>query len=149
MSKAYPCIYCTDDLKCTKYTDDEATSFCVLGPCKDEKPSHGDKIRVMSDEKLAEFLTTIEVKCYKRLGYESDAERFKAQWLEWLKKEADNGGVYRKRGQEFPHAIQRETEYAAGKGQLSARVESLFESNISTACRRCEACGTWGVGVES
>jgi len=56
----------------------------------DEKEQkNGDKIRAMSDEELAEFLTTIEVKCYKRLGYESETERFKAQWLDWLKKEAE------------------------------------------------------------
>ena len=78
MSKVYPCIYCTDDLKCTRWPD-EAMNFCVLGPCKYEKPSNGDKIRAMSDEELAEWLD-------ERCDY---APTF--GWLEWMKKEADNG----------------------------------------------------------
>ena len=95
MSLTFPCVYCTEDLKCTKYTDNEATSFCVLGPCKDEKPSNGDKIRAMSDEELARFIvrksqcpdgyTSVFVPhCIEENGCEEC-------WLEWLKKEADNG----------------------------------------------------------
>ena len=94
MSKAYPCIYCTDDLKCTKYTDDEATSFCVLGPCKYEKPSNADRIRAMSDEEMAEFLENLGIcpefdneLCNNLDGCpEGDS-----CWLRWLKKEANNG----------------------------------------------------------
>ena len=56
MSKWYPCIYCTEDLHCTKYTDSDHESWCVLGPCTDETPSHGDQIRRMSDEELAELI---------------------------------------------------------------------------------------------
>ena len=56
MSKWYQCVYCTEDLHCTKYADDDSESWCVLGPCTAETPSNGDKIRCMTDEELAEFL---------------------------------------------------------------------------------------------
>lgn len=56
MSKWYPCVFCTENLQCTKYSGDGVISFCVLGPCHDETPSNGDRIRAMSDEELAEFL---------------------------------------------------------------------------------------------
>ena len=98
MSLTFPCVYCTDDLKCTKYTDDEATSFCVLGPCKDEKPSHGDRIRAMSDEELAMWAQNHN---YCPPGYShcvtSTGEQISSDmpcdecWKKWLKKEADNG----------------------------------------------------------
>ena len=97
MSKVYPCIYCTDDLKCTKYTDDKVTSFCVLGPCKDEKPSNGDKIRAMSDEQLAEWLSQFSscgdcpVRPAGLCAFFKSHEWCSIHWLEWLKKGADNG----------------------------------------------------------
>lgn len=59
MSRIYPCIYCTDDLHCTKYTDDNYESWCVLGPCQDETPTNADRIRSMTDEELADWLATI------------------------------------------------------------------------------------------
>ena len=55
MSKIYPCVYCTDDGQCKKYSDEEATSWCVQGHCKDEKPSNADRIRAMADDELADF----------------------------------------------------------------------------------------------
>ena len=54
MSRLYPCVYCTEDGYCKKYSDDEVTSWCVQSPCKDEKPSNADRIRAMTDEELAE-----------------------------------------------------------------------------------------------
>lgn len=84
MSKIYPCIYCTDDLHCTKYidpSDETYESWCVLGPCKDETPSNADRIRSMTDEELAEFI-------YNELaepGYGITTEH----WLNWLRKEAE------------------------------------------------------------
>ena len=54
MSKLYPCVYCTEDGYCKKYSDDEVTSWCVQSPCKDEKPSNADRIRSMNDEELAD-----------------------------------------------------------------------------------------------
>jgi hypothetical protein len=80
MSVLYPCIYCTEDGHCKKFSDEEVASWCVLGPCEYEKPSIADRIRAMSDEKLAEWL-----------GYIGDAHcEPNAGWLDWLKREADD-----------------------------------------------------------
>ena len=54
MSRLYPCVYCTEDGYCKKYSDEEVTSWCVQSPCKDEKPSNADRIRAMTDEELAD-----------------------------------------------------------------------------------------------
>lgn len=75
MSRWYPCIYCTEDLHCTKYADDDCESWCVLGPCTAETPSNGDKIRRMTDEELAYFMANIEP-CRE------------SAWLDWLKEES-------------------------------------------------------------
>lgn len=52
------------------------------------KPTNADKIRKMSDEKLAEWLTMIErrviEKAMSKLHYYTD-EELKADWLDWLK----------------------------------------------------------------
>lgn len=90
MSKAYPCVYCTDDLKCTKFTDDEATSFCVLGPCKEETPSKADRIRAMTDNELAEWLADTDA-CPADISTPYCLKQDCNQcWLKWLKKEADD-----------------------------------------------------------
>ena len=82
MSKWYPCIYCTEDLHCTKYSDDDSESWCVLGPCTAETPSNGDKIRRMTDEELAHLLHSAEEHLFtgNLWNYE--------KWTEWLKQEA-------------------------------------------------------------
>jgi hypothetical protein len=59
MSKVYPCVYCTEDGYCQKYSDEKVKSWCVQSPCEDERPSNADRIRSMSDEELAELLTTV------------------------------------------------------------------------------------------
>ena len=79
MSRLYPCVYCTEDGYCKKYSDEEVTSWCVQSPCKDEKPSHADCIRAMTDEELAEWLSC---NCTGD-GYGNSAE----DWLDWLKEE--------------------------------------------------------------
>ena len=56
MSGEYPCIYFEKDGKCRKFSDDTAISYCVMGPCSEQKLSNADRIRSMSDEELAEFL---------------------------------------------------------------------------------------------
>lgn len=38
----------------------QTTDACVFGPCDNETPSHGDKIRRMSDEELASVLVRYE-----------------------------------------------------------------------------------------
>lgn len=80
MSKWYPCIYCTEDLHCTKYSDDDSESWCVLGPCTAETPSNGDKIRRMTDEELAEWLCDIA-------GWLPMYEGKMHPILDWLKEE--------------------------------------------------------------
>ena len=95
MSKAYPCIYCTDDLECTKYTDEKSTSFCVMGPCHDEKPSHADRIRAMTDEELAAWGYDV-AGCPPGRGYPDCDTTWADQdgkcpscWLDWLRQEAE------------------------------------------------------------
>lgn len=85
MSRLYPCIYCTEDLHCTKYTDDNYESWCVLGPCKDEKPSNADKIRAMSDEELADILKCVPD--YTDCPHGADDCR--KCILDWLRQEAE------------------------------------------------------------
>ena len=80
MSKWYPCIYCTEDLRCEKYSGDGVTSYCVLGPCSDERRSNGDLIRAMSDEELAEFISG------KARTFGEEYEGYMSA-LDWLKEE--------------------------------------------------------------
>ena len=94
MSRLYPCVYCTEDGYCKKYSDEEVTSWCVQSPCKDEKPSNADRIRAMTDEELAEFMchnvSNGTVNCafcaaaeFCRMGHNG--------WLDWLKQEVTDG----------------------------------------------------------
>ena len=53
MSRQVPCIYCTEDLHCTKFSEPDYESWCVLGPCTNETPSSGDKLRNMEDEMIS------------------------------------------------------------------------------------------------
>ena len=53
MSMEYPCIYFEKDGKCRKFSDDTVISYCVMGPCPEQKLSNADRIRAMSDEELA------------------------------------------------------------------------------------------------
>ena len=59
MSMEYPCIYFEKDGRCRKFSDDTAISYCVMGPCPEQKISNADRIRAMSDEELARFLSSI------------------------------------------------------------------------------------------
>lgn len=74
MSRLYPCVYCTEDGYCKKFSDKEVTSWCVQSPCKYEKPSNADRIRSMTDEELAYWL---------------EARTYRYGWLDWLKKGAE------------------------------------------------------------
>ena len=91
MSRIYPCIYCTDDLHCTKYTDDNYESWCVLGPCQDETPSNADRIRAMTDEELANmWCTYVDCgECPKRIGCSMNYQDCLRLALEWLKQESE------------------------------------------------------------
>ena len=102
MSRIYPCVYCTENGYCKKYSDEEVTSWCVQSPCKDERPSNADKIRSMSDEELAKFCGKDmdacppgcdSGKCIDELyahgegTYLSDKQCMEC-WLDWLRQEA-------------------------------------------------------------
>ena len=78
MSRPYPCVYCTEDGYCKKYSDDKVISWCVQSPCKDEKPSNADRIRAMTDEELLFFLW----------WFADRSGKTKEQWRNWLKQEA-------------------------------------------------------------
>ena len=96
MSRIYPCVYCTDDLHCTKYTDDNYESWCVLGPCRDETPSNADRIRAMSDGELATLFEEYG-DCPPRYcphdGKGAKITRIDCMncWLDWLRQEAEDG----------------------------------------------------------
>ena len=85
MSRPYPCVYCTEDGYCKKFSDKEVTSWCIQSPCKDEKPSNADRIRSMTDEELAMIIACQDHK----QGDECIDASCKDCLLEWLKQEAD------------------------------------------------------------
>ena len=89
MSKLYPCIYCTEDGYCKKFSDKEVTSWCVQGPCNDEKSSNADKIRSMTDEELAVWI----VHKTEGNGFDGYEESVKA-WLYWLKQGVSDAEIY-------------------------------------------------------
>ena len=98
MSRLYPCVYCTEDGYCEKFSDKEVTSWCVQGPCKDEKPSNGDRIRAMTDEELANLINRIEPKfCHDGWDYMIGCDEDKdcvICWLDWLKQEVDDAEIH-------------------------------------------------------
>ena len=55
MSREYPCVYHKNGL-CEKDPEPGYINYCVFGPCHDETPSNGDRIRAMSDEELAQLI---------------------------------------------------------------------------------------------
>ena len=76
------CVYRTEDNKCEFYSDygKGIVSYCDFDDCEDKKPSNADRIRAMTDEELAEWLSC---NCTGD-GYGNSAE----DWLDWLKEEA-------------------------------------------------------------
>lgn len=89
MSMEYPCVYFEKDGKCRKFSDDTAISYCVMGPCSEQKLSNADCIRAMSDEELAELLANpcpcdVNPKCdgYRECGSDLCLKYL----LEWLQK---------------------------------------------------------------
>lgn len=61
MSREYPCSYFAKDGVCRKLSSDTDFQYCVMGPCPHETLSNADRIRAMSDEELAEFISRIEI----------------------------------------------------------------------------------------
>ena len=65
-------------------------SFCHEGPCSMEEPrTNGDRIRGMSDDELAEKISTIFDCDHKECPADSGkCPRCFESWLDWLKEEA-------------------------------------------------------------
>ena len=76
------CIYRNQFDVCMKYTTDQATSFCVGRNCRDRKPSNSDRIRSMTDEELANFISG------KARGFGEEYEGYMSA-LDWLKEECE------------------------------------------------------------
>ena len=55
MSLEYACVYHEKGL-CRKYEEPGYVNYCAFGPCEDETPSKGDRIRRMDDPDLARYL---------------------------------------------------------------------------------------------
>ena len=84
-----------------KYSEPRCGALCCMGQkyapyvrptdsCdgwKSRKQTNADRIRTMTDEELAEFMTEYELRAYKRLNASGERKRFASQWLDWLKQE--------------------------------------------------------------
>ena len=89
MSLVYPCVY-HENGKCKRFSDDEEISFCVFGPCKYETPSNADRIRAMSDEEMADFLTEFSLEAFASGAIKfSNVIMDAHQRLEWLQQPAE------------------------------------------------------------
>lgn len=86
MSMEYPCIYFEKDGKCRKFSDDTAISYCVMGPCPEQKLSNADRIRAMSDEELAEYLCGLTYCCECE---HRDTCNGEDGYLKWLRQPAE------------------------------------------------------------
>ena len=74
MSMEYPCISFEKDGKCRKFSDDPAISYCVMGPCPEQKLSNADRIRAMSDEELASEMTQRSISTICDIVCQGDCE---------------------------------------------------------------------------
>lgn len=90
MSLEYPCVY-YDNEKCRKFTDDKFTSWCILGPCGEQKLSNADRIRAMNDEELAEFRAGGHCPPSKRFPDCATIEPCSKCWLEYLRQPVKDG----------------------------------------------------------
>lgn len=95
------CVHRTAEGICKKFSVNGVLSYCVDGPCPDEVLTNADRIRIMSDEELAEQNVRKKYECD---GWEcfsvfitSDGEQFGdveeayKHELEWLKQPAKEG----------------------------------------------------------
>lgn len=91
MSMEYPCVYFEKDGKCRKFSDDTAISYCVMGPCPEQKLSNADHIRAMSDEELAKSRVIdyeeypgayLAIDCEKVFYSEEEAIAAELEWLQ-------------------------------------------------------------------
>lgn len=90
MSMEYPCIYFEKDGKCRKFSDNTAISYCVMGPCPEQKLSNADRIRAMSDEELAWELMVWRCEAVsKHHGVESKYPDTQQTILKWLQQSTE------------------------------------------------------------
>lgn len=93
MSMEYPCVYFEKDGKCRKFSDDTVISYCVMGPCLEQKLSNGDRIRAMSDEKLAKFISIQSDDCLcsdnSKCDYHCGGDSCLKVLLDWLQQPAE------------------------------------------------------------
>lgn len=137
MSREYPCVY-YDDQKCRRAPEDGVTEWCVLGPCSYETPSKADRIRAMSDEELAEWVSdrTVDSLCEIVCGgvctafdtLDKTSDQFcKEIVLKWLQQPADLGmeGCLRERAAEgsdpYGEAGQRGRKRKCGECQYGKK----------------------------
>lgn len=59
MSMEYPCIFFEKDGKCRKFSGENTTSYCVMGPCPEQKLTNADRIRAMSHDNLLNFFVEL------------------------------------------------------------------------------------------
>ena len=83
------CIYRTKDNECELWEKDRnCTAFCHPN-CENPHPSNADRIRAMTDEELADFLTgedMCELLCSSPAVCPGHC---KTKCLEWLRQEAE------------------------------------------------------------
>lgn len=79
------CVHKEPDGRCCK----PDIAFCIGGACAEREMSNADRIRSMSDESLASFLSNIELEAYKRDGKTANSILFFKQWKDWLKSPAE------------------------------------------------------------
>ena len=83
MSREYPCIYFEKDGKCRKFSDDyRFVSYCVMGPCPEQKLSNADRIRAMSDEGLLDFLKKSVASAYMCKILRTEPMFLTLEWLQ-------------------------------------------------------------------
>lgn len=82
MSMEYPCIYFEKDGKCRKFSDDTAISYCVMGPCPEQKLSNADRIRSMSDEELLDFMKKSVANAYMCKIMRTEPMFLTLEWLQ-------------------------------------------------------------------
>lgn len=53
--------------------------------------TNAERIRSMTDDEMAEYLSDLEIRCYVRINprLEFCNEAYAKQWLEWLTEEVD------------------------------------------------------------
>lgn len=82
MSMEYPCVYFEKDGKCRKFSDDTAISYCVMGPCSEQKLSNADHIRSMSDEELLDFMKKSVANAYMCKIMRTEPMFLTLEWLQ-------------------------------------------------------------------